>query len=118
MIAVSSLNTFKHKCANLMYIRTVSNLSNSAWTNISSPQNISLLKKQYQFKTFKQTISFINESLVPITKRLKHHPKIIVEYNKLTIELTTHDSPHNNNISELDHLFAKDLDIAFEAFSK
>ncbi|OBA26317.1 hypothetical protein HANVADRAFT_2847 [Hanseniaspora valbyensis NRRL Y-1626] len=83
---------------------------NEKWITVLNKDNTSFLRKQYNFKTFKQSIKFINDELVPITKKLKHHPKIILEYNKLTIELTTHDAPYNNNIGDLDRSFAEKLD--------
>ncbi|KAL6927816.1 hypothetical protein ACO0SA_004439 [Hanseniaspora valbyensis] len=88
---------------------------NEKWITILNKDNTSFLRKQYNFKTFKQSIKFINDDLVPITKKLKHHPKIILEYNKLTIELTTHDAPYNNNIGDLDKIFAEKLDQQYNS---
>ena len=38
-----------------------------------------------------------------IAEKLNHHPKLIVEYNLVRIELTTHDS--GNTVTEKDHEF-------------
>lgn len=93
--------------------RFSSSVIESNWTVVKSNNNTSYLTKAYNFKTFKQSMSFINNNLVPVIKNFRHHPKIILEYNKLTIELTTHDAPSNNNIGEIDYAFAQELDKEF-----
>lgn len=93
--------------------RFKSTVVGSTWSVVKSNNNTSYLTKAYQFKTFKQSMNFINNNLVPVIKNFRHHPKIILEYNKLTIELTTHDAPSNNNIGETDYAFAQQLDKEF-----
>ena len=62
------------------------------------------LIKLFVFKDFKE--SFIN-AVGKISENLNHHPKIINEYNKVDIELWTHDK---NEITDLDHKLAAEID--------
>lgn len=105
-------NNFVYKRSS--FARFYSENSSSEWQLITSNNNVTFLKKEYQFKTFKRAVTFLNEALVPVTKSLKHHPRIIIDYNKITVELTTHDQPFNNTVSSLDYDFAKELDMRFQ----
>ncbi|MGY8944304.1 MAG: 4a-hydroxytetrahydrobiopterin dehydratase [Flavobacteriales bacterium] len=60
----------------------------------------------FVFKDFKESLSFIN-AVGKISENLNHHPKIINEYNKVDIELWTHDK---NEITDLDHKLAAEID--------
>ena len=64
------------------------------------------LTKLFVFKDFKESLSFIN-AVGKISENLNHHPKIINEYNKVNIELWTHDK---NEITDLDHKLAAEID--------
>ena len=64
------------------------------------------LIKLFVFKDFKESLSFIN-SVGKISEKLNHHPKIINEYNKVNLELWTHDK---NEITDLDHKLAAKID--------
>jgi 4a-hydroxytetrahydrobiopterin dehydratase len=64
------------------------------------------LIKLFVFKDFKESLSFIN-AVGKISENLNHHPKIINEYNKVNIELWTHDK---NEITDLDHKLAAEID--------
>ena len=64
------------------------------------------LTKLFAFKDFKESLSFIN-AVGKISENLNHHPKIINEYNKVNIELWTHDK---NEITDLDHKLAAEID--------
>ena len=61
------------------------------------------LQVHYQLKTFKTTWKFLN-LVADHANRLRHHPTITTTYNKVDIEITTHDI--GNNISD------KDLSLA------
>ena len=64
------------------------------------------LIKSFVFKDFKESLSFIN-AVGKISENLNHHPKIINEYNKVNLELWTHDK---NEITDLDHKLAAEID--------
>ena len=65
------------------------------------------LIKLFKFKDFKEAIKFIN-AVGEISESLNHHPKIIVEYNSVEIELFTHDK--NNSVTEKDYNLADAID--------
>jgi len=64
------------------------------------------LFKSFQFKDFKEALHFINK-IGSISEEINHHPKITNLYNTVEIELWTHT---NNQITELDHKLAKEID--------
>lgn len=65
------------------------------------------LQCSLQFKDFKQAIAFMNK-VAEVAEELNHHPWWSNVYNKVTIELTTHDA--GNTVTELDHKLAKRID--------
>jgi 4a-hydroxytetrahydrobiopterin dehydratase len=69
-------------------------------------QNSSKLIKTFQFKDFKEALKFIN-NVGKIAESMNHHPKIINIYNRVVLELWTHDQ---NAISELDFQLAEEID--------
>jgi 4a-hydroxytetrahydrobiopterin dehydratase len=67
------------------------------------------LEKTFQFKDFKEAVDFIIK-VAEISEKMKHHPEILNDYNKVTLKLKTHDK---NQITELDYKFAKKVDDLF-----
>lgn len=51
------------------------------------------LKRHLTFKDFRQAIAFINEVAV-VAEEMNHHPWWSNAYNKIEMELTTHDAGH------------------------
>lgn len=45
--------------------------------------------KQFKFKNFIQSIGFVSKVSM-LAERVDHHPDILIEYNKVTITLSTH----------------------------
>lgn len=64
------------------------------------------LNKQFTFDSFEQAIQFIDDVAV-VAKRLDHHPKIINEYDKVDIELSTHSE---GGVTDKDREMAKEID--------
>ncbi len=48
------------------------------------------IKKVYTFKDFNASIKFVNH-LAGIAESINHHPDIKIQYNKVTLNLSTHD---------------------------
>jgi 4a-hydroxytetrahydrobiopterin dehydratase len=69
------------------------------------------LQRSFQFKDFKQAIAFMNEVAL-VADELNHHPWWSNVYNKVEIELTTHDA--GNTVTELDHKLATRIDAIYE----
>ena len=60
------------------------------------------LHREYKFPDFPQAIGFMMTAAVMIEKK-DHHPEWFNVYNKVTVDLTTHDAGG---------ITAKDLDLA------
>ena len=64
------------------------------------------LHKEFQFDTFISAFGFMTQ-LALVAESLNHHPEWFNVYNRVTIDLTTHDA---GGISELDFQWAKQAD--------
>ncbi len=62
------------------------------------------ISRTFQFKDFVTAIDFVNKLVEP-AEEAGHHPDIAISYNKVTINLTTHDA---GGITQ------KDFDLARE----
>jgi len=49
------------------------------------------LHREFQFESFNQAFGFMTRAAMEIEK-MNHHPEWFNVYNKITIELTTHDA--------------------------
>jgi 4a-hydroxytetrahydrobiopterin dehydratase len=49
------------------------------------------IEKLYKFKNFTEAIAFVNKLVEP-ANTAGHHPDLSISYNKVTINLTTHDA--------------------------
>ncbi len=61
------------------------------------------ISKTYEFKDFVEAINFVNRLVEP-AEASGHHPDIHVSYNKVIIELTSHDA---GGLTESDFEMAK-----------
>ncbi len=60
--------------------------------------------KRFEFKDFNQALKFVNK-VGELAEKVQHHPDIKIEYNKVTLTLTTHDQGQ---------VTQKDLDLALK----
>ena len=49
------------------------------------------IKKQFTFNDFPEAIAFVNR-LAPEAEAADHHPDILINYKRVTLTYTTHDS--------------------------
>tara|TARA_B100000900_G_C19929568_1_gene452984 strand:- start:30 stop:323 length:294 start_codon:yes stop_codon:yes gene_type:complete len=71
------------------------------------------LYKQFRFKKFEYVMDFVNRLSSKINES-DHHPKMIINFNSLGIELFSFDE---NRITKKDLDMASYIDIAFKNFS-
>lgn len=71
------------------------------------------LKRSLSFKDFEQAMAFMNK-VAMVAEALNHHPWWSNVYNKVEIELTTHDA--GNTVTEKDHELAKRIDEIYLEF--
>jgi 4a-hydroxytetrahydrobiopterin dehydratase len=64
------------------------------------------LRKQYTFRTFLRAIAFVN-SVAYLAEGAGHHPDITINYNKVTLRLTTHSA---GALTDRDFSLATDID--------
>ena len=64
------------------------------------------LHKEFQFDSFVSAFGFMTQ-LALVAESLNHHPEWFNVYNRVTIDLTTHDA---GGISDLDFQWAKQAD--------
>ncbi len=50
-----------------------------------------LLERRFEFKSFKLAMDFVNK-VACVAEEANHHPDIAVNYNRVTMQLTSHDS--------------------------
>jgi 4a-hydroxytetrahydrobiopterin dehydratase len=60
------------------------------------------IQKQYTFANFKEAMFFVN-TVAGLAEKAGHHPDITVNYNRVTLGLSTHDAGG---------ITAKDFDLA------
>ena len=63
------------------------------------------ISRTFKFKDFVNAIDFVNKLVEPAEKA-GHHPDIAISYNKVTIDLTTHDA---GGITQKDFDLAKTI---------
>ncbi|WP_353674826.1 4a-hydroxytetrahydrobiopterin dehydratase [Synechocystis sp. LKSZ1] len=67
------------------------------------------LHRQFQFPSFVEAFGFMAQ-LALVAENLGHHPEWFNVYNRVTIDLTTHDA---GGITALDVTFAKKANALF-----
>lgn len=65
------------------------------------------LKKTFVFKDFTQAFSFMTRVAL-VAEKMDHHPLWTNVYNKVDIELSTHDA--GDQVTDKDHQLAKAID--------
>jgi 4a-hydroxytetrahydrobiopterin dehydratase len=60
------------------------------------------IQKKFTFANFKEALAFVNK-VGELAEQSNHHPDITINYNKVTLSLTTHDAGG---------LTSKDFDLA------
>jgi len=66
------------------------------------------IQRTYQFKDFVAAMKFVNK-VAELAEKHRHHPDILVRWNKVTLTLSTHDAEGGGGITH------KDFDLAAAA---
>ena len=67
------------------------------------------LHREYQFKNFVEAFGFMTQ-IALIAEKSNHHPEWFNVYNKVVIDLTTHEA---RGITERDFSLAQQMDLVF-----
>ena len=86
----------------------------SELTKLSNKWSINdkFLMCMYEFKNFNDALSFMNKVGVKC-EEMDHHPKWTNVYNRIEVELFTHDS---DGLTEKDFTLAKEMDTLFKTY--
>jgi len=76
----------------------------SGWVVSEDGQNIN---KEFIFEDFDQNMQFVNV-VAELAETEGHHPDMLIQYNKLTVGLTTHAI---KGLSENDFILASKIDL-------
>jgi 4a-hydroxytetrahydrobiopterin dehydratase len=66
------------------------------------------LQKTFKFKDFKEAFGFMTKVAL-VAEKMDHHPNWSNVYNKVEIQLTTHDA--GNKVTEKDRKLAEAIDL-------
>jgi len=61
------------------------------WNRVINSKNKSAFKRDFQFENFKEAFAFMTTVSIK-AEEMAHHPEWFNVYNKVQVELTTHDS--------------------------
>ena len=64
------------------------------------------IEKTFKFKNFLESINFVNK-VAAIAEKENHHPDIEINYNKVTVSLSTHDE---GGVTEKDFILAEKIE--------
>ena len=77
------------------------------WQKIELDNKQNYLERVFVFKNFAEALEFISK-VAAVAEKMNHHPTIINTYNKVTLQLNTHD--FNNTITQLDSKLSQEID--------
>jgi len=64
------------------------------------------IRRRYKFPSFKESMEFVNKVAL-LAERADHHPDILIEYDKVTLTLSSHDA---GGLTERDFALARSID--------
>lgn len=67
------------------------------------------ITKTYKLKNYIESVGFVNK-IALLAERADHHPDILLQYNKVTVTLTTHS---DGGITEKDFSLAREIEGVF-----
>lgn len=68
------------------------------------------LRKDLRLKDFRAAMAFVNQ-VADVAEQLNHHPDITISWNRVGLEVTTHDS---GGLTALDFELARSVDALDE----
>ena len=71
------------------------------------------LKKTFELSDFKAAVVFV-QLIAFEAEKMNHHPQITIMYNKIDLELSTHDA--GDVVTDKDEKLAKKIDKVFQNY--
>lgn len=81
---------------------TITGMEPSGWIETDGR-----LKRDFRFRNFSEAFAFLTR-VAMLAERQDHHPTIINTWNRVTLELTSHDA--GNTVTERDRALAASID--------
>ena len=75
-------------------------------------QNHRSLRRDFTFRTFAESIAFVNR-VAELAEAANHHPDIDIRWCRVVVESTTHD---RGGLTERDSALAIAVDTAYQSF--
>jgi 4a-hydroxytetrahydrobiopterin dehydratase len=64
------------------------------------------IRRRYTFASFKESMEFVSKVAL-LAERADHHPDILIEYDKVTLTLSSHDA---GGLTDRDFSLARSID--------
>lgn len=77
------------------------------WRLKSAPGGVNEIEKPYSFEDFREAMRFVNK-VAELADKADHHPDILINYNKVTLTLSTHSA---GGLTEKDLDLARDIEF-------
>ena len=86
------------------------------WNNCQY-DGVDHLEKQYEFKKYSRALAYLN-AIAALAESYVHHPRLVLEWGKLTVAWGTHESEEGSGVLDLDRALASRCDQLYEAIQK
>ncbi|RXZ79973.1 4a-hydroxytetrahydrobiopterin dehydratase [Paenibacillaceae bacterium] len=70
------------------------------------------IERVFRLNSFPAAIQWVN-TIAEQAEVMNHHPRIVIDYKRVTVQLTTHDA---NGLTERDLFAARQFNARFETF--
>lgn len=70
-----------------------------------------VLRREFRFRNFSEAFAFLTR-VAMLAERQNHHPTIINTWNRVTLDLTSHDA--GNTVTERDRTLAASIDALLD----
>jgi len=77
------------------------------WQRIELENKQSCLERDFVFNNFIEAFAFLTK-VAMVSEKINHHPSIFNTYNKVSLQLSTHDA--KNIVTDLDINLSKEID--------
>jgi 4a-hydroxytetrahydrobiopterin dehydratase len=81
---------------------TIADMEPTGWIEVDG-----CLRREFRFRNFSEAFAFLTR-VAMLAERQDHHPTITNTWNRVTLELTSHDA--GNTVTERDRKLATSID--------
>lgn len=85
-------------------------VKSSDWQTVEDIHGHNLIEKSFNFASFNHLMYFLNDVLRK-SNEINHHPKVVIDVDVVTIELTTHEM---GDVSDRDLDLARYIDEVYQ----